>query len=346
MTAEQPAAAPGSALRQVLADAAAWYREQLLDRPGSGAVDLLRDRGLVDLSVDTTVGLRWQLGHAPGGRGGEGGLISHLHSRGHPDRLLVDAGLAVPGRSRGLVDLLRDRLVVPLRDTGGVVGFAGRRLHDRREGSPKWLNTATTALYRKGAHVFGLAEQSDLIEAGRGRRVLVEGPFDAIAVHLAGDVGLAGGGTALTEDHAGQLVAVTGPHRPLHVAYDADSAGQAATVRAAHLFTGYPALQVLLPAGQDPADVLASAGARGLRRALGRTRPLLHAAVDDRLDQWAVHLAAGNVAAAVDAVRDVAPLMNTAAPGQHADLIALTAARSGLTAGQVSELVLDALSPE
>jgi hypothetical protein len=279
------------------------------------------------------VGLRWQLGHAPGGRGGEGGLISHLRSRGHPDRLLVDAGLAFPGRSRGLVDLLRDRLAVPPRDTRGVVGFAGRRLHDRREGSPKWLNTATTALYRKGAHVFGLAEQSDLIASGRGRMVLVERPFDAIAVNLAGDVGLAAGGTARTEDHTAQLVAVTGPHRPLQAAYDAVPAGYASTVRAAQLFTGYPALQVLLPPARTRPT---SSPPPGRADCVGPWTAPDHFSMPPLTTgstNWAVHLAAGDVAAAVDAVRYVAPLINTAAPGQDADLVALTAARSGLTAG-------------
>jgi DNA primase catalytic core len=352
ITSHRPAAEPDSALpvaevaslRAVLEEAAAWYCAQLRTS-SSAAVGLLRDRGLVDLAEDTPIGLRWQLGHAPATPGSADQLLTHLCELGHADRDLIAAGIAMPGRGGGLVDVLRDRLVVPLRDHTGVVGFTGRRLDDTHDHTPKWLNTPTTPLYRKGGHVLGLVEQADLLVGRRGRVVLVEGPFDAIAVHLAGDIGLAAGGTALTADHTAQLLAVTGPDRLLHVAYDPDPAGRTATVRAAHLFGGYAAVEVLLPAGQDPADLLLAAGARGLRRALGHTRPLVYAAVDDRLDRWAIHLAAKNMAAAVDAVRDVAPLLAAAPTGQHAALISLTAARTGLLAGQVTALVLDTIIP-
>jgi DNA primase len=330
-------------LRAVLVEAAAWYRDRLLSQRPSRVLRLLGDRGLADLSVDTPAGVRWQLGYTPTGRNDR--LVSDLRTRGYPDGVLVAAGLAVGGLDGGLVDFFRNRLVVPLRDRGGVVGFTGRRLDDRREQIPKWLNTPTTALYRKGAHVIGLTEQADLIADGRGRVVLVEGPFDAIAVHLAGDVGLAAGGTALTAEQVAQLVAVTGLDRPLHVAYDPDGAGHTATVRAAHLLGGTPTVQVLLPAGQDPAELLAAHGGRALRRALSRTRPLAGAAVEDRLDGWAVHLRAGNVAAAVDAVREVAPLIHAAAAGEHADLVALTADRTGLDPAQVTAVLLDTLGP-
>ena len=76
------------------------------------------------------------------------------------------------------------------------------------------------SLYRKSTHLYELAEQADLLESGPARVVLVEGPLDAVAVSLAGCVGLAAGGTALTGDHAAQLLAVTSPARPRHVAYD------------------------------------------------------------------------------------------------------------------------------
>jgi DNA primase catalytic core len=351
-TSRRPAAGPDSplpaaevaSLRAVLEEAAAWYRAQLL-APSSAAVGLLRDRGLVDLAEDTPIGLQWQVGHAPASPGCADQLVTRLRDLGHADPDLLAAGVAMPGRGGGLVDVLRDRLVVPLRDHAGVVGFTGRRLDDTHDHTPKWLNTPTTPLYRKGGHVLGLVVQADLLSAQRGRVVLVEGPFDAIAIHLAGDIGLAAGGTALTADHAAQLLAVTGPDRPLHVAYDPDPAGRTATVRAAHLFGGYPAVEVLLPAGQDPADLLLAAGARGLRRALGRTRPLVYAAVDDRLDRWAVHLAAGNVAAAVDAVRDVAPLITAAPIGQHAGLITHAATRTGLDPSFVTEVVLAGFGP-
>ena len=119
-----------------------------------------------------------------------------------------------------------------------------------------------------------------------------------------------------------RLLAVTSTGRPLHVAYDGDSAGHAATVRAALLLAGAPAVEVFLAPGEDPASILNGLGPRGLRRALTQTRPLVDAAIEDRLSTWDRHLATGNVAAAVDAVRHVAPLVASAPAGELGRLVA------------------------
>jgi len=338
-------------LRAVLAEAARWYRERLLtDRPPL-VVAVLRDRGLVDLAVETPPGRRWQLGYAPASRG-SAALVQHLHGCGFTDRELADAGAAVPGRHGAVIDALRHRLVVPLIDGpvegggvgGGVVGFTARRLSDADTAVPKWVNTATTALYRKGEHLFGAAQQADLIAAGRGRPVLVEGAVDAIAVNLAGHIGLAAGGTRLTADHAAQLRdATAGTGGRLLVAYDPDEAGREATVRAADLLGGLDAHAVQFPTGHDPADVLVATGARGLRRALAVTVPLVDAAVTARLGRWALH--AGNPVALVDAVRDVAPLVLAAPADSRARLVGLVAERTGLPVAAVAGVLLEDTGP-
>jgi len=334
-------------LRAVLAQAAGWYRERLLtDRPPL-AVATLADRGLVDLAVDTPAGRRWQLGYAPASRGSTA-LVQHLRGCGFTDRELADAGVAVPGRYGGVIDALRHRLVVPLIeggvDGGGAVGFTARRLSDADTAVPKWVNTATTALHRKSEHLFGQAQQSDLITAGRGRPVLVEGAVDAIAVNLAGHIGLAAGGTRLTPAHAAQLrEAAAAPGGPLLVAYDGDPAGAAATLRAADLLTTADAHVVQLPAGRDPADVLVVTGPRGLRRVLTVTVPLVEVAVTARLDRWTSH--AGNPVALVNAVREVAPLVTGAPAGHRARLAGLIAARLDLPVEVVSMTLLDAAAP-
>ncbi len=343
-------------LRAVLDAAAGWYRAGLLvDRPPA-AVGLRRDRGLADLAVDTPAGLRWRVGHAPGSPA-RAGLVGYLRGRGFTEEEMVAAGLATvalpdsgaggAGRGRwgsGVVDVLRHRLVVPLVEPGGVVGFTARRLVDGGSTAPKWVNAATTALYRKSEHLIGLAQQAERIAAGRGRVVLVEGAVDAIAVDLAGDIGLAAGGTRLTAEHAVLLraaAAATGGR--LLVAYDGDRAGWEATVRAADLLVGVDVHAVQLPDGRDPADVLGAAGPRGLRRALGVTVPLVDAAVTDRLDRWQVR--AGNPVALVDAVRDVAPLVTAAPADARARLIRLVADHLQLPVDLVVGVLLDAAAP-
>jgi len=340
-------------LRAALEEAAGWYRVRLLALRSAAVVGLLRDRGLADLAVGTPAGVRWRVGHAPGGVS-RTELVGHLRRCGFGAEEMVAAGLAVPssfhGRAGGgqwgseVVDVLRNRLVVPLVDAGGVVGFTARRLSDENPAAPKWVNTATTVLYRKGEHLLGLAQQAEQLMAGRGRVVLVEGAVDAIAVNLAGHIGVAAGGTQLTAAHAAQLrdaAAATGG--PLLVAYDGDQPGRDATLRAADLLGGLDARTVRLPEGRDPADVLVAAGARGLRRALGVTVPLVDAAVMARLDRWAVH--AGNPVALVDAVRDVAGLVMAAPPDGRARLVGLVACRLGLPVDLVTATLLDAAAP-
>ncbi len=342
-------------LRAALEEAAGWYRVRLLALRPAAVVGLLRDRGLADLAVATPAGLRWRVGHAPGGVG-RTALVEHLRRCGFGAEEMVAAGLATPAHQgtrsgadrgrwgNGVVDVLRHRLVVPLVDAGGVVGFTARRLSEDNPAVPKWVNTATTALYRKGEHLLGLAQQAGQLTAGRGQVVLVEGAVDAIAVNLAGHIGLAAGGTQLTAAHAAQLrdaAAATGG--PLLVAYDGDQAGREATLRAADLLGGLDARVVRLPDGQDPADVLVAAGARGLRRALGVTVPLVDAAVTARLDRWTAH--AGNPVALVDAVRDVAALVTAAPPSARARLVGLVAGRLQLPADLVTATLLDAAVP-
>ncbi len=349
--APNPAALDLGRLRAVLAQAAGWYRERLLtDRPPL-VVAVLRDRGLVDLAVDTPAGRRWQPGYAPASRGSTA-LVQHLRGCGFTDRELADAGVAVPGRHGGVIDALRHRLVVPLIDGpveggvdgGGVVGFTARRLSDADTAVPKWVNTATTALHRKGEHLFGAAQQADLITAGRGRPVLVEGAVDAIAVNLAGHIGLAAGGTRLTPAHAAQLRdATAGTGGRLLVAYDPDEAGREATLRAADLLSGVDAHAVQLSEGRDPADVLVTTGARGLRRALTVTVPLVDAAVTARLGRWTAH--AGNPVALVNAIRDVAPLVIAAPANARAWLVGLVAERTGLPVAAVAGVLLEDTGP-
>lgn len=126
--------------RAVLEVAAAWYRERLVaDRPGV-VVELLVRRGLADLGADTALGSRWRVGYAWPGPA-PGGVLIALHGQGITDAELVAAGLAGPGRTGGgVVPVLRSRLVVPLADAGGVVGFAARRICDADAWVPKWVN--------------------------------------------------------------------------------------------------------------------------------------------------------------------------------------------------------------
>src|SRR3546814_8795764 len=89
--------------------------------------------------------------------------------------------------------------------------LVGRRrpdLTDADKGGPKYLNTADTPLFHKGAQLFGVVDE--LLAEG-AVPVIVEGPMDAVAVTIASAglyVGVAPLGKSLTDEQAAQLAAV------------------------------------------------------------------------------------------------------------------------------------------
>jgi DNA primase len=169
------------------------------------------------------------------------------------------------GPSRGGVyDRFRNRLMVPLVAVGGaVIGFGARALGDE---PPKYLNSPETSVYHKGSFLFGLelARKSgpDAMEL-----IVVEGYFDAIALHQAGMTNVvATSGTALTADQARMLKRVA-PRVAL--TYDGDRAGQDAMMRSLGvlLAEGLEVSVVDLPAGEDPDTLVRTRGVEGWHEA-------------------------------------------------------------------------------
>jgi DNA primase len=67
---------------------------------------------------------------------------------------------------------------------GQLAGFIGRARPGTSRDVPKYLNSPANSIYQKGDLLFGLHQGRSHL--GRGATpVIVEGPFDAIAVTLA-----------------------------------------------------------------------------------------------------------------------------------------------------------------
>jgi DNA primase len=212
-------------------------------------------------------------------------LVSQLRRHGVTDEEMLATGVATTASTGRLIDRFRDRVIFPIVHDGEVLGFVGRRhpnLTDANRGGPKYLNTADTPLFHKGAQLFGAVEEH--LAAG-AVPVIVEGPMDAIAVTIATagtHLGVAPLGTSLTGEQAAQLGRVGVD--PI-VATDADLPGQVAAERDFWMLTAYgldPGY-AQFPDGLDPADLLELRGRSKLRDALVGARPLAEVLVEERL---------------------------------------------------------------
>jgi len=235
-------------------DAAATAYEQWLGDPemGAPARAYLERRGIARETQRL-----FRLGLAPAGWEG---LVGRLRGR-FSDDVLLEARLA--GRKEGgrsTFDWFRNRLMVPLITPGGaVVGFGARAFGDEQ---PKYLNSPESTVYHKGQFLFA-AEQARKFVKPEGEMVVVEGYFDAIAMHQAGVTNtVATSGTALTADHAHALRRMV---RGVALTYDGDAAGQQAMLRSLGvlLAEGLDVVVVDLPAGDDPDSLVRRAGADG-----------------------------------------------------------------------------------
>jgi len=332
-------------LGRLHADAAAFYAAQLAgDTPAAAhARQVLGQRGISQAAV-----AGYEIGYAPPGWTV---LTEHLRDRGYTDGQLLAAGVGLATRRGSVVDRFRDRLMLPVRDPGGqrVVAFIGRALA-QDSGTPKYLNSPETVLYRKGDVLYGLGAQPTRQALAAGARpVLVEGALDAIAVTSAGGgryAGVTPSGTALTAGQVAALQAAAGPlaERGVTVAFDADPAGRQAALRSYDLLrtAGAWPTHAALPGGQDPASLAQTHGPEALLAALDTGVPLADLLVDERLDRWADRLgwAEGKIGAAQDAAQLIATF-----PTEHVGPQVLRVAQHlGLEHAQVTSAVLDAVS--
>lgn len=229
-------------LRALLERAAEFYGRVLWDSDtGAPAREYLASR-----SLGEEVLREFRIGYAPGG----GQLTGRARQEGYSQEELLAVGLA----NRRGNDYFQRRIVFPLADARGRVrGFQARKLHDDDPLQAKYINSPEGELFRKGDLLYGLDLARQAI-AKEDRAVVVEGNTDVVALRQAGFAPVvASMGTALTEAQLRELARLT---KRLFLCFDADAAGQDATLRGMELAVreGFIVRVVPLPQGTDPAD--------------------------------------------------------------------------------------------
>ena len=151
-------------------------------------------------------------------------LYRVLKSRGYTEEEILASSLVNKTDNGRFVDRFRRRLMIPIQDTTGrFIAFGGRVLDDSK---PKYINSPENIVYSKGRNLFGL----NIAKKGDTKKIIiVEGYMDAISLYQRGITNVVASlGTALTEQQ-GRLLRKNSEQ--VIIGYDADGAGQAATLR-------------------------------------------------------------------------------------------------------------------
>ncbi|MDX6590082.1 MAG: primase [Solirubrobacterales bacterium] len=284
-------------LEQLLDRTAGYYANYLWESEEAGkARDYLAERGLGEQVLRD-----FGVGYAPS-------AWDKILVRGQQAGFSVDelrgVGLVQRGRGGGEYDRFRSRIMFPIRDRRGrTLGFGGRAM--RSDQGAKYVNTAETDFFHKSQMLYG-ADRAKGAIAKAARAVVVEGYTDVLALHQAGveeAVGVMG--TAITGE---QVATLSGMVEEVVLALDADSAGQEAMLRAQRVAAGRKMrLRVAaMPAGEDPAAMMAEAGGAE------RFRGLIAAAVELTDFQVGLVLDATDVGSPVErdrALAEVAPIL-------------------------------------
>jgi len=240
------------------------YQKNLFSEKGKSVLSYLSDRGLKkEILEEFKIGLAHETWNE---------LLTLAKNKKMSNETLEKTGLFLK-TEKGTFDRFRKRIMFPIFNTAGrVVAFGGRALDP--EDPAKYLNSPETPLYRKRDIFYGLHSARQPIRE-HGYAIFVEGYMDFLQLFQAGIQNvIALSGTALTERHALQIRKFT--HRVI-LAYDGDSAGIDASVRAGYLLLrfGIEPRIVQIPDGMDPDDWVRKSGADGLKEAVDKAVPVL-----------------------------------------------------------------------
>lgn len=275
--------------------AARFYQACLTKTPyGKAALTYLHNRGITDDIIAS-----FSIGFAINSYDS---LLNSLGKRGYKPELLMQAGLALPGKNSGAYDKFRGRVMIPIKDPRGrIVGFTGRILGD---GMPKYMNTGETEFFIKRYLLFGLDIAVNEIRKTR-QAIVVEGHMDAISLHAAGVTNVvASMGTAFAAEQARLLKRMCDE---VVFCYDSDNAGRAASVRAVSIAraAGLKVRVANVPDGKDPDEFVRQHGKDAFVNVIASALEGIEYQVEETILQNNVT----NLAGKVEAVSKIIPFL-------------------------------------
>ena len=233
--------------------AARFYNYLLTDtNMGKEALEYLNKRGFNEEDIKRfNLGYaadEWQL------------LLNFLKKKDFSMHLIKKAGLISEGNNNSHYDKFRNRVMFPIfNNRGEVIAFGGRILDSEDNYGPKYLNSPETQIFSKKKNLYGLHLAKDRIRK-ENSCIIMEGYTDVIQAHKNGfKNSIASLGTAFTEEQAKLIKRYA---ENAYIAYDADTAGNKATLRGLDILnnTGINVKVIELEEGSDPDQLLKNEG--------------------------------------------------------------------------------------
>ncbi|MBQ7178475.1 MAG: toprim domain-containing protein [Victivallales bacterium] len=202
----------------VLDQVCSHYEENLRKPQNARALEYIMKRGFKEETLK-----KYRIGYAMG---------ASVLTIGIDQEALVAAGVLKVSDTGNRYDPLEGRITIPIYDNAKhPVGFTGRLLTPS-DNRPKYLNTADTAVFKKGRTLFGWYAAQKMLRSifGEKKIYLIEGQLKAIALCEAGYPTIAAGGTGFTDQQAALISRLTDK---AVIVPDPDEAGTAAAVSTA-----------------------------------------------------------------------------------------------------------------
>ena len=258
----------GDVLKQLMRDAARYYRNNLLDeKKGKDAREYLHNRGL-----DDEIAKRYGLGLSLDNES----MVGYMRRKGYSLKDLEECGLV--GNAQRPYDAFANRIIVPIMDSmSNVIAFGGRIYHGEKDVA-KYKNSTNTTLFDKGRTIYGInfiKRDKKLNGIAYKELILVEGYMDVISLGASGIKNVvACMGTALTDGQARELSRMT---ENLYVCYDGDGAGKKATIRNVDILAKFVqnVRVISLDEGKDPDETVREGGAEAFLKKQKEALPVI-----------------------------------------------------------------------
>ena len=289
--------------------AAMFYHKNLYNPASKTAQEYVKKRKLDNNTLKTFL-----IGYS----GTFNELYKLLKQEGFKEEEILASSLVNKNQNGEFIDRFRKRLMFPIQDERGrIIAFGGRVLDDSK---PKYINSPENIVYSKGRHLFGLYAAKKVPQK---KMLIVEGYMDTISLHQRGITNVVASlGTAMTEAQ-GRLLRKSSEQ--VIVGYDADGAGQAATIRGLEILQnlGCDVRILQIEGAKDPDEFIVKYGPEQLKKYMDNAISLVEFKIKNLKKDLNLDVANDKIKFLTEIAKELAKVNNSIEKEVYIDKIAL-----------------------